>query len=448
MKRFIDTIKNIWSIDELKNKIVYTVLLLLVYRLGAHIVLPGIMNHEQLASNSASGGLIGLLNSFAGGAFSRASIFALGVMPYISASIAVQLLGFALPAFQKMQKEESGRNKLNQYTRYLTVVVTLVQAVGYVAYMQSSLGVQLSITPSFFAISSVMILTTGTLFVMWLGERITENGIGNGVSILIMVGIMSRFPSSLIQEWKLRAASGGFLIYLLEIAFLVAVIMAIIVLVQGVRRVPVDYARQVAGGGRKSNARQSGASRQYIPLKVNAVGVMPIIFAQALLFLPSMIVGMVDSQSTWVQRLSDPTSFIYNAMYFVMVLLFTYFYTALTFNPTSMSDDLKRSNAFIPGVKPGQDTANYIGTIMDRITLPGAVFLGIIGILPGIVAAFGINSELSSFFGGTSMLIMVGVIIDTLQQIESYLLMKKYDGLMDGMEVSARESSPVSMTQY
>ncbi len=447
MKRFIETIKNIWSIDELRTKIIYTVMLLFVYRLGAHIVLPGISNHLDLAANTASTGLIGLLNSFAGGAFSRASIFALGVMPYISASIAVQLLGFALPAFQKMQKEESGRNKLNQYTRYLTVVVTVLQSIGYVTYIHQSLNVQLSISPTLFAISSVFILTTGTLFVMWLGERITENGIGNGVSILIMVGIMSRFPTSLISEWKLRASSGGFLIYLLEIAFLVAVIMAIIVLVQGVRRVPVDYARQIAGGRKKSTT-QVGASRQYIPLKVNMVGVMPIIFAQALLFLPGMIAGAFDPNSTWVQSLSDYTSFTYNLMYFVMVLLFTYFYTALTFNPTSMADDLKRSNAFIPGVKPGQDTANYIGTIMDRITLPGAVFLGIIGILPGIVAGFGINSELSTFFGGTSMLIMVGVIIDTLQQIESYLLMKKYDGLMDGVEMQSRSSSPVSMSQF
>ncbi len=446
MKRFIDTIKNIWSIDELRKKIIFTLLLLFVYRLGSHIVLPGIANHEQLANNAASGGLLGLLNSFVGGAFSRASIFALGVMPYISASIAIQLLGFALPSFQKMQKEESGRKKMNQYTRYLTVIVTLVQAVGYVTYLYSSLGVQLSISPALFSISTVVILTTGTMFVMWLGERITEDGIGNGVSILIMVGIISRFPSALIQEWVMKSKSGGILIYLLEITFLVVVIMAIIMLVQAVRKVPVDYARQLAGS-RRRNA-QVGGARQFIPLKVNAVGVMPIIFAQALLFIPPVIIGLFNSQSSWIQKLNDVTSGPYNTLYFVMVLLFTYFYTALTFNPNSMADDLKRSNAFIPGVKPGQDTANYISGIMDRITLPGAVFLGLIGILPGLMSAIGINSELSQFFGGTSMLIMVGVIIDTLQQVESYLLMQKYDGMMDGLELQSRQSSPVSMPQY
>ena len=439
MKKIITTIRNIWSIEDLRKRILYTLGLIFVYRIGSFITLPG-LDPVLLSMQSSTQGLLGLLDMFAGGSFSRASIFALGIMPYISASIAMQLLTIAVPSFSKLQKEgESGQRKINQYTRYLTVVVTAAQAIAYVTYLKTQSGQ--AIMPQFqgmmFWFSTVIVLTSGSLFVMWMGEKITDKGIGNGTSLLIEIGIIASLPSALTYEWQSKAimGGGGLLIFLLEIVFLVAVIAGLVALVQGTRKVPVNYAKRIVGN------RQMGGARQFLPLKVNAAGVMPIIFAQSIMFIPMAFSGMVTPGSTMakaVQALSDFTSVPYNVVYGVMVILFTYFYTALIFNPTQMADEMKRNNGFIPGIKPGKATANYIGTIMDRIMLPGAIFLAIVGILPGFANALNINQQFAIFFGGTSMLIIVAVILDTLQQIEGHLLMRHYDGLMSKGRIAGR----------
>lgn len=439
MKKLIETIKNIWSIEELRNRILFTLGLILVYRIGCFIVLPGINPHvlSQVGSND---GLLGLINMFAGGAFSNASIFALGVMPYISASIFMQLAGIVIPQFAKMQKEESGRNKMTQYTRYITVLVTVFQAFAYISYLKQQTGGAIIVDDLFFYVSTIIILTAGTLFVMYLGEKMTDKGIGNGVSILIMVGILARLPHSLVQEFTEKQSTDKLLFFLVELAFFVAVIMGLVLLTEGVRRIPLNYARKIVGN---NAARQIDGARNFIPLKVNSAGVMPIIFAQAIMFLPAMIAGFAtggnSESSSFVRDLSDYTSFSYNLIYAILVIAFTYFYTALIFNPTEMADNLKRNNSFIPGIKPGQPTADYIGAVMDRITLPGSFFLALAGILPGIAALAGVTSGFASFYGGTSMLIGVAVILDTLQQIESYLLMRHYDGLMKTGRISGRQ---------
>lgn len=444
MKKLITTLKNIWSIDELRKRILFTLLLILVYRVGSYITLPGI--DPNSLQSGASGGVLGLLDMFAGGSFNRASIFALGVMPYISASIFMQLAGIVVPQVAKMQREESGRRKINQYTRYLTVLVTAFQASAYVSYLRGpNLNAVSTLSPFMFWLTTLVVLTAGTLFVMWLGERITEKGIGNGVSLLIMVGILARLPDALVQEFSAKYVdgAGGLLLFLIEMVFFVAVIIGLILLTQGIRKIPLNFARRVVGG---SNAAREvvGGARDFIPLKVNAAGVMPIIFAQAIMFIPATIAGFAqenETASNILGQLSDNTSLWYNVVYAVMVIAFTYFYTALTFNPTEIADNLKRNNSFIPGVKPGEPTANYIATIMDRITLPGALFLAIAGILPGIAALLGVSRGFADFYGGTSMLIGVGVILDTLQQIESHLLMRQYDGLMKTGRVAGRRTT-------
>lgn len=441
MKKFIETIKNIWSIEDLRNRILTTLLLILVYRVGSYIVLPGIdANALQQFSEKSNQGILGLFNMFAGGSFSRASIFALGIMPYISASIAIQLLTIAVPYFQKLQKEgESGRKKINQYTRILTVFVTGFQASAYVAYLknQSAGAIIPEYSAFLFWLSTTVVLTAGTLFVMWLGEKVTDKGIGNGTSLIIMVGILARLPQALLQEFtsKTTGGGGGLLVFLIEIAVFILITIGLILLVQGTRKIPVNYAKRIVGN------KQFGGVRQFIPLKVNAAGVMPIIFAQAIMFIPATAIGFAtssESASGFIRIFSDHTNGYYNLIYAVLVIVFTYFYTALIFNPNQMAEEMKRNNGFIPGVKPGKATADYIGAVMDRITLPGAFFLAMVGILPGVAAALRINSNFASFFGGTSLLIMVGVILDTLQQIESQLLMRHYDGLMSSGRIKGR----------
>jgi len=440
VKKFIDKIKDIWSIEELRNRILLTLGLILVYRLGSFIVLPGMDPNMLKTSQNAQDGLLGLINMFAGGAFNNASIFALGVMPYISASIFMQLAGIVIPQFAKMQKEESGRAKINQYTRYLTILVTVMQSAAYISFLrtQTAPGSIVAETTMFY-VSTVVILTAGTLFVMWLGERITDKGIGNGVSILIMVGILARLPHTLGQEITTKIGQDKILFLIIELALFIVVIIGLVLLTQGVRKIPLNYARRIVGN---NAAREIGGARDFIPLKVNSAGVMPIIFAQALMFIPSMLAGFSESasSSTWLRQMSDHTSLIYNVIYAVLVIVFTYFYTALIFNPTEMAENLKRNNSFIPGIPPGQPTADYIGATMDRITLPGSIFLAIAGILPGIAALLGVTSGFSTFFGGTSMLIGVAVIIDTIQQIESHLLMRHYDGMMKSGRVTTRRA--------
>lgn len=443
MKKFIQTLKNIWSIDELKQKILVTLLLVFVYRFGTHIVLPGINPNALEAVKGKQTGLLGLFDQFAGGAFSQASILALGIMPYISASIFMQLMTILVPQLQKIQKEgESGRKKINQWTRYLTVIVTAFQAGAYVAYLQTP-GYKEALIPSFqpyFWFSTVVLLTSGTLFVMWLGEKITDKGLGNGTSLIIMMGILARLPQSFMQEFHAKQAKGGggMLIFLVEVAILIAIIMGLIVLVQGVRKITINYAKQIVGN------RQIGGARQFLPLKVNSAGVMPIIFAQAIIFIPT-IFAKFSTSGGLMKILNDHSNIWYMLLYSVLVIGFTFLYTALIFNPKQIAEDLKRNNGFIPGVKPGQPTADYIGAIMDRITLPGAVLLAVVGILPGIAQKLGVTSGFSSFFGGTSLLIMVGVVLDTLQQIETQLLMRQYDGLMNGGRIQGRQvsSSPI-----
>lgn len=438
MKKLIETIKNIWSIEELRTRILYTLGLIFVYRIGCYIVLPGI-DPGGLENAQAQDGLLGLINMFAGGAFNNASIFALGVMPYITASIFMQLAGIIIPQFAKMQKEESGRNTINQYTRYLTVLVTVVQGAAYITFLYQQHGNAIIQHGMLFNLSTAVILTAGTLFVMWLGEKITDKGIGNGVSILIMIGILARLPHSLLQEATEKIDTDKLLFFIIEIVFFIAVIVGLVLLTQGVRKIQLNYARRIVGN---NAAREIGGARNFIPLKVNSAGVMPIIFAQALMFIPQMIVGFVsqgDAPSEFMRQLSDYTSFWYNLIYGLLVVGFTYFYTALIFNPTEIAENLKRNNSFIPGIKPGQPTADYIGTVMDRITLPGSIFLAIAGILPGIAGLFGVTSGFAMFFGGTSMLIGVAVILDTLQQIESHLLMRHYDGLMKTGRIAGRQ---------
>ncbi len=439
MKKFITTLKNIWSIEELRKKIIFTLILLFIYRLGSFIVLPGI-DPNKLAnlSNNSKDGMLGLLDAFVGGAFSKASIFALGIMPYISASIFMQLVTILVPQMAKVQKEgESGRKKINQWTRYLTVAVTAFQAAAYIGYLKSPGNAEALIPAygNFFWLSTVVILTVGTLFVMWLGEKITDKGLGNGTSIIIMVGILARLPQAVREEFnsRLTMGAGGLLLMLIEIVFLIAIIMGLIMLVQGTRKVPVNYAKQVVGN------RQLGGARNFLPLKVNAAGVMPIIFAQAILFFIGFVIGLGKSSNQ--AFLSDHTNLWYMLIYSVAVIAFTFLYTALIFNPKQMADELKRNNGFIPGVKPGQPTADYIGTIMDRITLPGAILLAIVGILPGLFQlVFRMQQNFATFFGGTSLLIMVGVVLDTLQQIETQLLMRQYDGLMTSGRMQGRQA--------
>jgi len=446
VKKFIQTLRNIWTIEELRDKILVTLLLLLVYRFGTHIVLPGI-DPNKLASFSqkASQGLLGLFDTFAGGAFSNASILGLGIMPYISASIFMQLMTILVPSMQKIQKEgDSGRKKINQWTRYLTAIVTFLQAGTYVAYLTNqNREALIPAYQPYFWISTVVLLTAGTLFVMWLGEKIQDKGLGNGTSIIIMVGILARLPQSLIQEFSAKQVrgGGGLIFFLIEIAVLIAIILGLIVLVQGVRKIPVNYAKQIVGN------RQFTGARQFLPLKVNAAGVMPIIFAQAIMFLPTLFSFTSFETGKGIARIfADYSNGWYMLIYGVMVIAFTFLYTALIFNPKQVADSLKQSNGFIPGVKPGQPTTDYIGQIMDRITLPGSIFLAIVGILPGIVHKTGVTPQFATFFGGTSLLIMVAVILDTLQQIETHLLMRQYDGLMKSGRIQGRQtSSPVSI---
>jgi preprotein translocase subunit SecY len=447
MKNFLNTLQNIWKIEDLRTRILNTLGFILIYRLGSFVVLPG-LDPSKLGALQAqtSDGILGLLNMFSGGAFSNASIFALGIMPYISASIVLQLAGMAVPALQKLQKEgESGRKKINQYTRYLTILITAGQAPGYIANLQSQLPTDAFLTsPSLFWFTAWLILITGTVFVMWLGERITDKGIGNGISLLIMVGIIARLPFSFMAEFfsKLEQSGGGLVIFLIEMVLLLLVIVFSILLVQGTRRIPVQVARAAISG---RQALPQGGTRQYIPLKVNAAGVMPIIFAQAIMFVPITLGGFAGENGSWfVTAFSDFTGFTYNFTFFMLIIIFTYFYTAITINPNQMAEDMKRNGGFIPGVKPGRKTAEYIDDIMSRITLPGSIFLGIVAILPSIAMLFGVNAQFAQFYGGTSLLIMVGVVLDTLQQIESHLLMRHYDGLMKSGRIKGRSSMSMS----
>ena len=444
MKKFIETIRNIWKIEDLRNRLLTTFLFVLIYRFGSFIVLPGI-DPDALTALEAqtSGGLMALLDMFSGGAFANASIFALGIMPYISASIIIQLLTMVVPYFQKMSREgESGRNRMNQITRYLTVAILLLQGPSYLVNLSvqvHSAGASLAIGFNWFTISSVIILCAGSMFVMWLGERITDKGIGNGISFIILIGIIARLPRAILQEFssRLNEAGGGLIVFIAEILLLLFVFAIAILLVQGTRKIPVQYAKRIVGN------KQYGGVRQFIPLKVNAANVMPIIFAQAIMFIPIAIVGFsTDGSGAFVRAFSDNTSVWYNVVFALLIILFTYFYTAIIINPTQMAEDLKRNNGFIPGVKPGKKTAEYIDTIMSRITLPGSIFLAIVAILPAFASVCGVSREFAQFFGGTSFLIMVGVILDTLQQIESHLLMRHYDGFFEsGMRVKGRSNA-------
>lgn len=432
MKRFLDTIKNIFSIEELRTRILNTLLFITVFRLGSFVVLPGI---EPDLMNVSTQGLLGLLDTFLGGAFSKASIFALGIMPYISASIAIQLLTMAMPYFQKMQKEgESGRKKLNQITRVLTIVVTFAQGLTYLTTTVPDEA--LLVSRSIFTVSSIFILIAGTMFCMWLGERITDKGVGNGISMLIMIGIVSQFPGAIYQEFASRG-SAQILIFVLELVALYFVIMGAVMLTQAVRRVPIQYAKQVVG-----NRAVGVGQRQYLPLKVNAAGVMPIIFAQALMFLPAAIAGLFAEDSDFASNIATAfatyTTWQYNLLFAVLIIVFTFFYTAISVNPQQIADDMKRGGGFIPGVKPGQNTSDYISTILDRITFPGSILLALVAILPAFANILGMTSSFAQFFGGTSLLIMVGVVLDTLQQVESYLLMRRYEGLMKSGRIKGR----------
>ena len=443
MKKFIDTIKNIWKIEDLRNRLLITLLFVLIYRFGSFIVLPGIDPTALTALRAQTeGGLMALLDMFSGGAFSNASIFALGIMPYISASIIIQLLTIAVPRFQKMQQEgESGRQKMNQITRVLTVAILVLQGPSYLVNLSVQMaqaGTPLTIGLNWFTISSTIILCAGSMFVMWLGERITDRGVGNGISFIILIGIIARFPGAIVQEFSSRLnEGGGLVVFLAEIVLLLLVFAAAIMLVQGTRRIPVQYAKRMVGN------KQYGGVRQYIPLKVNAANVMPIIFAQAIMFIPIMIAGFTtDGSGAFVRAFSDNNGFWYNLVFFLLILAFTYFYTAIIINPQQMAESLKQNNGFIPGVKPGKKTAEFIDTVMSRITLPGSIFLGVIAILPAFARLFGVSMSFAQFFGGTSLLIMVGVILDTLQQIEGHLLMRHYDGFFeDGFRIKGRSGA-------
>ncbi len=442
--KLIQTIKNIWKIDELRRRLGITFLFILIYRFGCYVVLPGI-NPEALQAlkKFTDSGLMQLLDMFSGGAFSQASIFALGIMPYITASIVIQLLGMVMPSFQKMQREgESGRMKLNQYTRYLTVLILLVQAPAYLINLRvqvQSAGGQVEMGPwTMFYLT--IVLTAGAMFIMWLGEKITDKGIGNGISMIILVGIIARLPGAFIQEFvgRLTNAQGGLIMFLVEIIVLFAVTAGAVMLTQGTRKVPVQYAKRIVGN------KQYGGARQYIPLKVNAANVMPIIFAQALMFIPITIAGFGASKSGFLGGVArvfgDMNGFWYNLVYFLLIVAFTYFYTAITVRPTQMAEEMKKNSGFIPGIKPGKKTAEYLDSIMSRITLPGSIFLGIVAILPAFARLFGVNQNFAQFFGGTSLLITVGVVLDTLQQIETHLRMHHYDGLMKSGKIKGRAS--------
>ena len=433
MKKFIETLKNCWKVEDLRQRLLITILFVAIYRFGSFVVLPGI-NPSQLDTlqKQTSGGLMSLLDMFSGGAFSNASIFALGIMPYISASIVMQLLAVAVPYFQKMQREgESGRKKINWYTRALTVVILLFQAPSYLVNlkMQAEGALASGISWSVFMIPATIILAAGSMFVLWLGERITDKGVGNGISLIIMVGIIARLPQAFIQEVGSRFTAitgGGLVMFIVEILILYGIVCAAILLVQGTRKVPVQYAKRLVGN------KQYGGARQYVPLKLFAANVMPIIFAQALMFIPLAIVRYQSENASYVvQSLMDNRSLLYNIIYVVLIIAFTYFYTAITLNPTQMAEDMKRNNGFIPGVKPGKDTAEYIDTVMSRLTLPGSLFIAFIAVMPALAGLLNVQQAFSQFFGGTSLLILVGVVIDTLQQIESYLMMRHYDGLLN-----------------
>ena len=442
--KFIQTLKNIWTIQELRQRLTITVLLVLVYRLGCYVVLPGINPNDldALTSFTSKSGLMQLLDMFSGGAFSQASIFALGIMPYITASIVIQLAGMVLPSFQKMQREgESGRQKLNQYTRYLTVLILLVQGPAYLYNLRAQVvnaggQVEMGLWTVMFL---TVILAAGSMFIMWLGERITDRGIGNGISFIILVGIIARLPVALFYEFTSRLPGstgnqGGLIMFIVEVILLFAVTVGAVLLVQGTRKVPVQYAKRIIGN------KQYGGARQYIPLKVNAAGVMPIIFAQAIMFIPLTLSGFGASESStgFFHTFADINGFWYNFVYFILIVAFTYFYTAITVRPTQMAEDMKRNNGFIPGVKPGKKTAEYLDSIMSRITLPGSIFLGLVAIMPAFARLCGISQNFAQFFGGTSLLIMVGVVLDTLQQIESHLMMHHYDGLMKEGKIKGR----------
>lgn len=437
MKKFIQTIRNIIKIEDLRNKILVTLGFILIYRFGAHVTLPGV-DPLGLANlqEQASGGIVGMINMFSGGAFEKASVFALGIMPYISASIVVQLMGMAVPYFQRLQREgESGRKKINQITRYLTVVITAFQAAAYVGNLEMQVGNAVSQSNGIFWASSITIMVAGTLFVMWLGEKITDKGIGNGISLLIMIGIIARLPQSFAAEFVTRAGpgGGGIISFLVEMVILFLIFIASIALVQAVRKVPVQYAKRIIGN------RQYSGKRQYIPLKVNAAGVMPIIFAQALMFIPASLVSFDTETTTAIaSAFADYTGFWYNLVLGLLVVAFTYFYTAIMVNPTQMAEEMKKNSGFIPGVKPGRKTVEYLDTIMSRIILPGSIFLAIITILPAFAMIAGVNNQFALFYGGTSLLIMVGVVLDTLQQIESHLLMRHYDGLMKSGRIKGK----------
>ena len=438
--KFVQTIKNIWKVEDLRVRIGITLLFVAIYRFGSFVVLPGIDTSKLgRLQEQTSDGLMSLLDMFSGGAFSNASIFALGIMPYISASIVVQLLAIVLPSFQKMQREgESGRRKINQYTRYLTIAILIPQGIAYLANLKYQAAGAIGVESNWaFMVTSTIILAAGSMFILWLGERITDKGLGNGVSLIIMIGIIARFPQALIQEFTSRmtgAAGGGVIMFLFEIVLLILVISAGVALLRGTRKIPVQYAKQATGGAAVAGA------RQYLPLKVNAANVMPIIFAQAIMFIPLAIMGYgaKGEPSAFVTLMSDHTSWVYNLVFALLIILFTYFYTAITINPMQMAEDMKRNNGFIPGIKPGKPTAEYIDTIMSRITLPGSLFLAAIAVLPAFAGYFGLQQEFASFFGGTSLLILVGVILDTLQQIESHLMMRHYDGLLSSGRIKGR----------
>lgn len=441
MKRFIETLRNIWKIEDLKSRILTTLGLLLIYRLGSRVVLPGIDPSQLTAlKDQASSGVLGLLDMFSGGAFSNASIFALGIMPYISASIVIQLLGMVVPYFQRLQREgESGRRKMNQVTRYLTLVILLLQGPSYLANLHAQLPASaFVIKGALFTVSSVVILAAGTMFIMWLGERITDKGIGNGISLIIMIGIIARLPSALWVELNSRLIQGGGLVmFLIEMIALAAVITITILLIQGTRRIPVQYAKRIVGN------KQYGGVRQYIPLKVNASGVMPIIFAQAIMFLPIILVGFSNSDAAngFAASLANNKGFLYNFITAILIILFTYFYTAIIINPTQMAEDMKKNGGFIPGIKPGKKTIEYLDMIMSRITLPGSIFLAFVAIMPAFAMIAGVDRGFAYFYGGTSLLILVGVVLDTLQQIESHLLMRHYDGLMKSGRIKGGRSA-------
>ncbi len=445
MRQFIETIRNIWRIEDLRKRILYTLGILLIYRLGSFITLPGI-DPTQLAGlkQQTSSGVLGLLDMFSGGAFSNASIFALGIMPYISASIVVQLLGIAVPYFQRLQKEgESGRRKINQITRYLTVFILVLQGPSYLVNLHAQIPeAAFIIKGAFFTVSSVIILCAGTMFIMWLGERITDRGIGNGISLIIMIGIIARLPFATVAEFgaRLEQQGGGLVAFLVELMGMFVVFMMVILLVQGTRRIPVQYAKRIVGN------KQYGGVRQYIPLKVNAAGVMPIIFAQALMFVPITIAGFANTETLtgFASAFANPYGLVYNVVFAILIILFTYFYTAVTINPTQMAEDMKRNGGFIPGVKPGRKTVEFLDQIMSRITLPGSFFLAFVAVLPTFAYLAGVNVQFAQFYGGTSLLILVGVVLDTLQQIESHLLMRHYDGLMKSGRIKGRAGGQAS----